>query len=387
MKNFFFPIHLDGGNRGCEAIAKGTAEILDVSKENMYAYCKNVELDSYLGVNDYYKLIPKVTLNLKNKIIRIIISIFNQKLASKYSKSVFFDSFLSVSLKGDYMLSTGGDLMCYQNPEDVFYTNEWAIKNGLKSVLWGCSICQEKLTTEKIEALKKFSIISVRESLSFDILKKIGIKNLYLFPDPAFVLKPVECDLPESFCDSSFIGINFSNFVGEIVDDDTIIGKNINNMINHILSNTKYRILLIPHVCWDGQDDRVICNNLFKRFRNSGRVLMLEMEKYNYCQIRYIISKCIMFIGSRTHSMISAYSECVPSLALGYSIKSKGIAKDLGLPAETVVDCMNLNDNYVLSRSFDYLNKNRYEIFKILQRNIPDYKVKAYSSKSIFNDV
>ena len=28
----FFPIHLDGGNRGCEAIAKGTAILLQEKK-------------------------------------------------------------------------------------------------------------------------------------------------------------------------------------------------------------------------------------------------------------------------------------------------------------------------------------------------------------------
>ena len=33
----FFPIHLDGGNRGCEAIAKGTAILLQEKKENLIA--------------------------------------------------------------------------------------------------------------------------------------------------------------------------------------------------------------------------------------------------------------------------------------------------------------------------------------------------------------
>ena len=31
----FFPIHMDGGNRGCEVIAKGTALILKEKKENL----------------------------------------------------------------------------------------------------------------------------------------------------------------------------------------------------------------------------------------------------------------------------------------------------------------------------------------------------------------
>ena len=36
-----------------------------------------------------------------------------------------------------------------------------------------------------------------------------------------------------------------------------------------------------------------------------------------------------MFIGARTHATIAAYSSCVPTLVVGYSIKARGIAKDL----------------------------------------------------------
>ena len=32
---YYFPIHLNGGNRGCEAISKRTALILKEKKENM----------------------------------------------------------------------------------------------------------------------------------------------------------------------------------------------------------------------------------------------------------------------------------------------------------------------------------------------------------------
>ena len=39
---FYFPVHLDGGNRGCEGIAKGTAAILGEPKENLIGLCRNV---------------------------------------------------------------------------------------------------------------------------------------------------------------------------------------------------------------------------------------------------------------------------------------------------------------------------------------------------------
>ncbi|MBO5622010.1 MAG: polysaccharide pyruvyl transferase family protein, partial [Butyrivibrio sp.] len=35
------------------------------------------------------------------------------------------------------------------------------------------------------------------------------------------------------------------------------------------------------------------------------------------------------FVGARTHSTIAAYSSNVPTLVIGYSVKSRGIATDL----------------------------------------------------------
>ena len=53
----YFPIHLDGGNRGCEAIAKGTAEILGLPKEQLIELCRNIELDKRLKVDDYVTVV------------------------------------------------------------------------------------------------------------------------------------------------------------------------------------------------------------------------------------------------------------------------------------------------------------------------------------------
>ena len=72
---YFFPIHLDGDNRGCEAIAKGTALIIGEKKENLYGLCRNIQLDTRLGIDNYYTLIPQ-NLSLKDRI--------KDSLTSKY---------------------------------------------------------------------------------------------------------------------------------------------------------------------------------------------------------------------------------------------------------------------------------------------------------------
>ena len=63
------------------------------------------------------------------------------------------------------------------------------------------------------------------------------------------------------------------------------------------------------------------------------------IEDQNAEQLKWIISKCAAFIGARTHATIAAYSTGVPTLVLGYSIKSVGIARDL----------FGSEENYVLS--------------------------------------
>ena len=59
MKNnkFYFPLHLNGGNRGCEGIAKGTALILDVDRTQLVGLCTNTILDRRLGIEKYLYLL------------------------------------------------------------------------------------------------------------------------------------------------------------------------------------------------------------------------------------------------------------------------------------------------------------------------------------------
>lgn len=107
----------------------------------------------------------------------------------------------------------------------------------------------------------------------------------------------------------------------------------------------------------------------------------MQTDKLNYCQIRYAISKCRFFIGARTHSVISAYSMCVPTIALGYSIKSKGIAKDLGLDNYLVVNSSSY-DKETLNNSFKLMLSKENDIRNVLEHNIPNYVESVYEVKN-----
>ena len=386
--NYYFPVHIDGDNRGCEAIAKGTAILLNEKKENLHGLCRNIPLDTKLGVDKYvtlesFKKPPFLTRICNSLICRIHLP-FKPILFSPHL------AFVKGMPKDGVLVSTGGDMMCYGN-NYVITTNNYVHAKGCKSILWGCSMGVENLTPEKEETLHNFTLIYARESLSYDFFKSLGLKNVCLFPDPAFILEPETSKLPECFDKGDVIGINISNYVLGDFSLETPFGKEVVKMLDYIVKETNLHVLLVPHVLWDfprdKQDDRQTASVIMEKYGNTGRFSVMDADNLNYCQIRYIISKCKMFIGGRTHAVISAYSTCVPALALGYSIKSRGIAKDLGLSESMVVDSKHIHHEGYLLDSFKYMCDNETFVRKQLCEIMPEYKKRTYGIRKIVNSI
>lgn len=271
----FFPIHLDGGNRGCEAIAKGTALILKERKENLIGLCTNIELDHRLKVNDYITLQPmrkkNITFRIKNKMYKSIIH--DEWKRKSFIYRYDYSSFLNQMNKEDIMISTGGDMMCYDENQ-VIYTVDYLHKRGIHSILWGCSIGENNLTPRKLDALRKFSVIYARETLTQEVLSNHHIDNVVVFPDPAFALDPSPCQLPICFSQGEVIGINLSNYVMGGFDLNSTFAREVDALVKYILQSTDYHILLIPHVMWQNQDDRII-SALIKEKYESDRISIL----------------------------------------------------------------------------------------------------------------
>lgn len=368
----FLPIHLDGGNRGCEAITKATVKILGLPKKDIFALSSNIQLDTQLQLDKFVSLEPVQKKTFLSRLRRKILSIFivDKWKAFELTCQQVYGSFLDQMSKDDIMLSTGGDMMCYGDNQ-VIYTNNWAHAKGIKTILWGCSIGEQNLTAKKKETLRNFTLIYARESLTEDVLKRQGLNNVVTFPDPAFVLEPEQCELPSVF-NNHVVGLNLSNYIVGSDNLNTSFGAEVINLVQYILTKTDFNILLIPHVLWPEQDDRLIANVILKHFNSNPRIQVLDSDKLNYCQLRYTISRCRFFIGARTHAAISAYSTCVPTLALGYSIKSKGIVKDLGLPEELILDSKNFHEGDLL-KSFIYMLNSESQIREHLTSIMPKY--------------
>lgn len=385
---YYFPVHIDSGNRGCEGIAKGTAYILGEPAENLIGLCTDLSIDRKFQVDKFIKLEPPRKVTLCTRIINFFYVRFLRLLGrDEYDRSGYlykyvYGSFIDQMTKEDVLVSTGGDMMCYKD-NFVLYTVMRAKRRGCKTILWGCSMGPQNLTRRKEIALRNFDVIYARETLSRDFFLSLGLKNVVCLPDPAFALEPIPTELPSCFSSNKVIGVNLSNLTVGAFNLNTPFGKEVRELFDYIIAKTDYHILLIPHVMWSGQDDRRLAKVIEEEYysKAKGRISILNTEDLSYLEIRYIISNCHIFIGGRTHAVISAYSTCTPAIALGYSIKSKGIAHDLGLGEELIVDTKQSSFNGELLKSFLYADKSSNVIRIQLENIIPRYKEKVKNIK------
>ncbi|SCY05437.1 polysaccharide pyruvyl transferase family protein [Butyrivibrio sp. INlla14] len=246
-----------------------------------------------------------------------------------------------VAFEGEPLaVSIGGDNYCYpEMVEDLILAHNVFRKKGFETVLWGCSIEPDSLKDKKlVEDLFAYSKIYARESITYNALVDAGIPKcqLELRKDPAFELETTKVSIPKHFHPGKTVGINLSPMVQEKETVPGITIENYRNFIKYLLDETDQNIALIPHVVWERNDDRRPLEELYLEFKDTKRVVLIGDAPAS--ELKGYISQCSFFVGARTHSTIAAYSSGVPTLVIGYSVKSRGIATDL----------FGSYDNYVL---------------------------------------
>ena len=361
-------------NRGCEAIIRSTVKIIKQRTGDIYlgsfAPDQDRTLSSELGIN----MIPYEEYPSR------IVKYFCGGIHKVLHKSLVHHNFIQRELwgrikKSDICLNIGGDTYCYKNPEASIALNHYAYKNGVKCILWCCSIEKEKMTGEILKDLKRYSCIFAREQITYRNLIEAGIPQNKVIHccDPAFFLDMQEVPLPDSFLLGNTVCINISEMV--VKKDDITVYPAILGLVKYILNNTDMNICLIPHVysIEENKCDYPVLKRLYSDL-NCSRVSLIN-EELNCEQLKYIISNCRFAIAARTHASIAAYSTCVPTLVLGYSVKSRGIAMDLfGQSEKYVIPYTDIQKAEQLIDAFQFLMKNEDVIRTRLTDFLPEYK-------------
>ncbi len=382
MSRVFLYAHGGSGNHGCEAIVRSTAQILEGNE--LFLISSRPEEDRRYGVSDVATVILDTDGSLQYGSWDFVKAYAALKLSKDFiplEKLRYKPAFDHIR-RGDIALSIGGDNYCYADVYKYTMFHEMAKKRGAKTVLWGCSVEPDVVKRPEIAAdLAKYDLITARETISYEALKAVN-PHTVLVADPAFALEAKECLLPEGFAAGNTVGINLSPMVMAREAAPGIAFENYRNLIGYIIEKTDMQVALIPHVVWEDGDDRKPLKLLYEEFKETKRVVFVEDHS---CQeLKYIISKCRFFLGARTHATIAAYSTGVPTLVVGYSVKARGIARDLfGTEEGYVLPVQELCEAEELTNQFEALAARERDARTQLVGCLPEYKERSTAAKHL----
>ena len=389
MKKILIVLNAIVYNRGSEALVRGISKICKENIKDSYItlVSSEEEFNSNLNIENIDNYVRKINYTKKSP-IHYLVAILKRLKLNNLVTSLKYSKLKNIAKNQDLILMVGADNydITYNMQEELERLNCYIRKNTkAKMILYDCSIAKRDITQTLKKDFENFDIVTVRENISKDNLKDI-IKDskLKLYPDPAFVMDVEKINLPEVFNKGNVIGINVSNLItnpkyGSNADQILLA---YTKMIKYILENTDNNIMLVPHVM-KGADLSTL-KVLYNNFKENDRVYLVEDENLNAKQLKYLISNCRMFIGARTHATIAAYSTKVPTLVLGYSVKSRGIAKDLfGTDEKYVLPVSDLKSDDYLVNGFKWLAENEEKIKNTLEDKMPNYIEQIKSIKEI----
>ena len=381
MKLVLYP-HGGSGNHGCEAIVRSTCKITQADITLFSAAPeedKRVGLDAICKVKSDHSTISRFSPQYMKALFQT--KIYGDKTA--YDR-IHFSPILKAAKTADYILSIGGDNYCYGVPRFIYLVNQEIRKKGGKTILWGCSVEPDSIKGEMLEDLQGYTHIIARESITYQAMINKGLKQAILIPDPAFQLNRIDLPLPENFIKGNTVGINVSPMIIGHESNQGMTLQNYIELINYIINQTDMQVALIPHVVWSHSDDRIPLKILYDRFKDTKRICMIEDHTAE--ELKGFIARCRFLIAARTHASIAAYSEKVPTLVIGYSVKAKGIAQDLfGTYENYVLPVQSLKNKNDMIDAFKWLQNNESNIKKQLDTIIPNIKEQVSSINRIFD--
>ncbi len=378
--------HGSSYNHGCEAIIRTVSEIIEkrFPESNFtVSSIKPGEDREVIGENGTpFSFINSDFFNrFSFEKRRFIVGSMATLLHTIPMFNLFFSETVEAAKRVDAMISVGGDTFSYGKSAALTAISNKLRKYCATSVLWGCSIDAKYLEGDeykyKTKGLKSFSLITARESITYETLKKLGFTNVELYPDPAFTLKAIPPSDELFDNDHDIVGINISPLILGYENERGRTSKCYAALIKRILDTTDFNIALISHVRCQTSDDTNASRGLINLVGENDRIKIFD--RGNAMELKGIISKCRFFVAARTHASIAAYSTKVPTLVVGYSVKSMGIARDLfGTEEGYTIPVSSLSsDDSLFDAFFGNIVKNEDAIRAHYDRVMPEYIARA----------
>jgi colanic acid/amylovoran biosynthesis protein len=426
MKNYLIIGVYDSRNNGEMAMVVSTMQNLIKihGKEGVHFYVLTRELESdskrYSDFSENATFItrdwmPRNPLGAAYKISLIIkfafinLGLFLNRTFAKNSNA-FLGETMKIYRKVDAVIDLSGDSLSGDYGQLPVLEHLYSINLGsvFNIPTYLCAQSIGPLTNPRIRKIaisvfNRATLVTLREKLSDEFLKSIGVneEKLLVTSDTAMTMdymKETEArkiveeregfTLPEKF-----VGLNLSAIIAKWVKDAGDNKEEYEEKYIKILArvakelSNESSVVLVPHVTRDDTDDRKLSEKVMLAAKELGvkKIYMLK-DHYIAQELKGIISLSEVFVGCRMHATVGAISTGVPTLAIGYSHKYKGVIGQKFDVEEMVLDVREVTydefESSVLNSVKDLL-ANRAKYTEKIMKHLPNIKVESKSNFEI----
>lgn len=182
--------------------------------------------------------------------------------------------------------------------------------------------------------------MTVRETISQEYLAGIGIqKNVSLVADSAFVMtpQPVDtCSFWPADANQGVLGFNISPLIQKYRpagERRTVLQQEVAEFLKETLEHSPISILLLPHVdpldgAVENSDSHYMREILAMTGSFDGRI-RLAPDNLNAAQLKYVLSQCTYLLAPERTPRLAQCLYLVPTVSIAYSIKAKGLNRDI----------------------------------------------------------
>lgn len=386
-------------NKGCEAIVRGTVEILrDAFGSGKYVNANfDVQNPPYMPDESDPSVTNQPLVPLKKWSAHWMMHQALLRTMPNAAWDIYFRKLKPLVADASAVLSVGGDnyTLDYGIPKTYIALDDYLARNGKPLIIWGASVgpfdtnasfapIMHKHLREKVRA------IFVREERSLEYLKRYHVtEKAFLAPDPAFVMSPVACSIDDIGFElpDAAIGVNLSPLLTRFVNhsENERFVSTAQTIVATLRDTFRRPIILIPHVTSPHSDDYALLSDVYAALESKDDVHLLPPH-LGAAQTKWVISKLGCLVAARTHATIAAFSTCVPTVSLAYSIKAYGINEMLFGHSDYVISPEKFCLDSVVDKVRIVLNKGD-DIRHVLAKDMQKIKSDAMYAGQVLRDL
>jgi colanic acid/amylovoran biosynthesis protein len=246
----------------------------------------------------------------------------------------------------DAVVASGGDMFSsdYGSPRRWLLSLDHAIRHRVPVVFLAQSVGPFREVAHREDFLRtarKAALLTVRESASYEYLVsdlRMSEEQVVLTADPAFLLPPPPEPVTDQILD--YYGIRRDEPIVALSVSAGICRYAAGHEATHLqrlieltemlVGDWGAQVLLVPHaedaMAWN--NDLLLACDVSRACGRNRRVQVLACD-HTAREFKGLIGRCDMVIAERMHAAIAGLSSGVCTCVVGYSVKARGILKDI----------------------------------------------------------